>query len=165
MHLRKFSSKEYTRNMLLWSPWVVLTLNAIDNNSKVAQMSFSIDGENWNAWINFKNTLSFKLDTGDGEKIIYFRVKDRAGNIAEPVSDTILLDTTSLEPEDHTSEKPSFNIVPEIIISIVIIIIIIILIILIIKRKKRSKQKTSPSENIIEKSKTSHNIKNDNKKV
>ena len=73
----------------------LLLLTAEDFGSGVAQMAFSNDGLIWSTWETFNSSRSFDLPTGDGEKIVYFRVRDYTGNIAEPVSESIFLDTTA----------------------------------------------------------------------
>jgi len=73
---------------------VVLSLTAEDIGSGISQMSFSTDDLIWSTWETFNSSRSFDLPTGDGEKTVYFRVRDHIGNIAEPVSDSIYLDTT-----------------------------------------------------------------------
>ncbi|WP_455391979.1 Kelch repeat-containing protein [[Eubacterium] cellulosolvens] len=73
---------------------VNLTLHAVDVGSGCTQMVFSIDGLNWSNWEPFAAEKAFTLTTNDGVKTVYFKVMDRAGNIAEPVYDTIILDTT-----------------------------------------------------------------------
>ena len=57
-------------------------------------MSFSIDGIGWSDWEPFNIYRLMVLPQGDAEKSVYFRVQDFVGNIAEPVFDTIILDTT-----------------------------------------------------------------------
>ncbi len=79
---------------------VDLDLNAVDDTSGVYRMAFSSDGEVWSDWEGFEATGYYELTTGDGEKRIYFKVIDKAGNIAEPVSATIILNTT--EPVKDT---------------------------------------------------------------
>ncbi len=64
---------------------VTLTLDASDATSGVYQMSFSSDGITWTSWEPFQGETDFTLPPNDGEKIVYFRVIDNAGNIAEPV--------------------------------------------------------------------------------
>lgn len=76
---------------------VSLSLQATDHGSRVSQMSFSTDAETWTAWEPFSHESAFTLPASDGEKIIYYRVQDRVGNVAEPVFDTIKLDTTPPE--------------------------------------------------------------------
>ncbi|WP_455392779.1 Kelch repeat-containing protein [[Eubacterium] cellulosolvens] len=83
------NGEEFTGSKL-----VSLSLNAIDLGSGVSKMAFSTDGMVWSAWELFNNTRPFDLQSGDGEKTIYFRAQDYTGNIAEPVTDNIILDTT-----------------------------------------------------------------------
>jgi len=81
---------EYTR-----SNKVILSLQAEDIGSGVSQMTFSTDNCEWSDWVPFCNEINFTFPANDGEKTVYFRVKDYAGNIAEPVQGTIYLDTTA----------------------------------------------------------------------
>lgn len=70
---------------------VNLTLKATDYPSGVDQMSFSSNGVDWSSWEHFKPTKSYTLPLGNGLKTIYFKVRDKAGNIASQVSDSIIL--------------------------------------------------------------------------
>jgi len=72
---------------------VNLSLQARDLGSYVSLMSFSTNGKEWTAWEPYNISISFDLPIGDGEKSVYFRVNDLAGNIAEAVFDTVILDT------------------------------------------------------------------------
>ncbi|WP_455393143.1 Kelch repeat-containing protein [[Eubacterium] cellulosolvens] len=82
------NGEEYTN-----SNKVVLSLQAMDSGSGVAEMAFSNDDIIWSSWEPFNSTKSFEVKTGDGEKIVFFKVRDYAGNIAKQVHDTIILDT------------------------------------------------------------------------
>ncbi len=73
---------------------VLLSLNSEDFGTGVSQMAFSTDGKSWTDWEQFDTTKYFDLPEGDGEKNIYFKVQDHCGNTAEPVTDSIILDTT-----------------------------------------------------------------------
>ena len=53
-------------------------------------MAFSTDGNKWTDWENFSKTASVEFPSGNDEKIVYFKVMDRAGNIAHPAMDTIM---------------------------------------------------------------------------
>jgi len=86
---------------------VSLELHSLDNLSGVSEMSFSNDCEIWSKWENFSKNKSYKLSSGDGQKTIYFKVKDLAGNIADPVSANIILNTTIPEKIKPTKEKSS----------------------------------------------------------
>jgi hypothetical protein len=75
---------------------VILLLYAQDSGSRVERMSFSSDGIIWSVWEDYSVTKSYSLSSGDGQKTIYYRVKDHVGNIGGPVFETIILD--ALEP-------------------------------------------------------------------
>jgi hypothetical protein len=113
-------------------------------------MSLRTDESSWSSWESFTYEKSFILSPNNGKITIYFRVKDKVGNIAEPVSAAILLNTTSPEPEVQAPDKakPSFNLFRSftLLLIIFIIIIIIILSVLKIKRKKRSKRELPTGE-------------------
>ena len=121
---------------------VTLDLDVKDKLSGIDKISFSLDGENWVNWQNFSNRIYYELSPGDGLKIIYFRAMDKAGNIAEPVSASIILNTTNLkinEDKPNDSEPKSFN--WWIIISIMIIIITIIFVLAILKKLTKSTER------------------------
>ena len=96
---------------------VTLKLSAFDPISGVFQMSFSSEKYSWTKWEKFSELRIYFLAPGDGEKTIFFRVLDRAGNIAEPVSSSIILVTvkeitnTKLDDEHLTNNetKPTLN--------------------------------------------------------
>ncbi len=83
--------QEFTNN-----PFVELSLFAQDSGSGVTEMTLraAANGSEWTAWEPFTSARAFTLPPGDGEKLVYLRVQDKAGNIAEPVFDSIILDTT-----------------------------------------------------------------------
>jgi hypothetical protein len=89
---------EYKTN----SSSVTLELYAIDDTSGVAQMMFSTDSVTWTAWESFSTERAFTLPTIDGEKTVYFNVNDHAENIASPVFDIIVLNTT-IEVKKNTT--------------------------------------------------------------
>ncbi|WP_455392648.1 hypothetical protein [[Eubacterium] cellulosolvens] len=81
---------------------VTLQLYAIDDTSGLEAMSFSTDGNVWTPWEPFRYERPFTLPTNDGEKTIYFSVRDGAGNIAQPVITTITLKTPEqIKDSDH----------------------------------------------------------------
>jgi hypothetical protein len=82
---------------------VILNLNSYDGGSGVDKMGFSTDGINWSPWEDYTITRSYTLLSGDGTKNVYFRVRDKAGNVAEPVYAQIVLDTT-VPPLDTDSD-------------------------------------------------------------
>ncbi len=83
---------------------VHLSINAEDTGSGIDQMAFSNDNVNWTSWENFSRTKNYNLTSGNGEKIIYYKIKDRAGNIATSSSKKIILNT-SLEISDIDNDN------------------------------------------------------------
>jgi hypothetical protein len=82
---------------------VILNLNAHDGGSGVEEMGFSSDGISWSPWEDYTITRSYTMLPGDGVKNIYFRVRDKAGNVADPVYAQIVVDTTE-PPLDTDSD-------------------------------------------------------------
>ncbi|WP_455392650.1 Kelch repeat-containing protein [[Eubacterium] cellulosolvens] len=66
---------------------------AKDTGSGVYQMAFSQDGVTWTTWEKFENYKQLNLTSGDGNKVVFLRVKDKADNVAV-TNDSIKLDTT-----------------------------------------------------------------------
>jgi hypothetical protein len=96
------NNEEYTNNSTL-----VLSLYSFDSGSGVYQMSFSENGNNWSIWEQWKPEIIMQLPkTNDGMKTIFFRVSDIAGNIAKPIYDSIILDTT---PPEHLTISVNSN--------------------------------------------------------
>jgi hypothetical protein len=74
---------------------VSLKLDAVDSGSGLSQMAFMSESQTtWSSWEVFSSDKSYKLPIGDGEKTVYFKIKDKANNTAI-ANDTIILDTTS----------------------------------------------------------------------
>jgi predicted RNA-binding Zn-ribbon protein involved in translation (DUF1610 family) len=75
---------------------VNLSLHCFDPepSSGISGMQFSDDGENWTNLESFNNSRNYTLPNQDGTRSVYFRVMDRAGNLAEAVSANILLNMT-----------------------------------------------------------------------
>ncbi len=125
------------------STLVNLKLNALDDLSGVYQMSFSTDGKNWTSWENFNDESSIILPPKDGKKTIYFKVKDLAGNVAEVVSATIVLNTTLPEKDNTTQAKAANGWLIWLIVTITVLILIITIFIgfmIVTKQRKRAKQ-------------------------
>ena len=78
------------------SGFLILSTRAEDSGSGLDSMCFSLDNILWDDWKPFKNESSLTIPSNedDGEKNVYFKVKDKAGNIGSSVSDSIILDTT-----------------------------------------------------------------------
>jgi hypothetical protein len=68
------------------SPEVTLSITASDAASGVARMCFSNDGKKFSAWEPFNSTRAWRLAPGDGEKRVFVKVSDAAGNEGAPVS-------------------------------------------------------------------------------
>jgi hypothetical protein len=73
---------------------VKLTILGVDTGSGIMDISFSDDGKNWDPWEPYRTSRRFMISGEDGEKLIHFKLRDNAGNIGEPISDSIVLDTT-----------------------------------------------------------------------
>lgn len=82
-----FSSGAYTN-----SNTVTLNLSASDV-AGISKMSFSSDGNNWQAEESFSATKSWILTPGDGNKTVYVKFKDNGGNWSNPYSATVTYDT------------------------------------------------------------------------
>lgn len=74
-------------------PAVELSVEACDTapSSGVDLMQFSADGTNWSAWEPYSPRKHYNLSGPDGPKTILFRVRDRAGNVADAVSASMVL--------------------------------------------------------------------------
>ncbi|MEM4729132.1 MAG: M6 family metalloprotease domain-containing protein [Thermoplasmata archaeon] len=81
-------------SVLTADPRLLLQLAATDAVSGPWEMRFSMDARNWTNWIPFATEHEMTLTPGDGERSVFFQVRDRVGNEASPVSATIILDTT-----------------------------------------------------------------------
>jgi len=77
------------------SPDVRLSLKAsdADPSSGISLMQFSDDGVGWTDWEPYLPVRAYKLPAPDGQKTVHFRVRDRAGNVADAVSASVVLDT------------------------------------------------------------------------
>ncbi len=73
---------------------VTLSLSATDNSGTVTQMQCSSDGTTFTPAEPYKTSTSWTLPAGDGQKTVYVKFGDAAGNWSSPVSDAINLDTT-----------------------------------------------------------------------
>jgi hypothetical protein len=75
---------------------VILTIIPKNNETEILEMSFSIDNQSWLPWESFNPVRPFELSNGDGEKIVYARIKDSKTKTASAF-DSIILDTTPPE--------------------------------------------------------------------
>ncbi|MDI6916985.1 MAG: PKD domain-containing protein, partial [Thermoplasmatales archaeon] len=88
------------------SSTVTLTLSAVDAVSMMISNDVYFSGATWKS---YNTSETWTLSAGDGTKTVYFKCKDAAGNVADPVSDAILLDTTpptaTITPDKTTIYK------------------------------------------------------------
>jgi N-acetylneuraminic acid mutarotase len=71
---------------------VTLSICATDAFSGLGQMCFSNDGTHFSGWELYANRKDWTLTPGAGEKIIYLKVRDKAGNVEKLVSAKIILE-------------------------------------------------------------------------
>jgi len=72
---------------------VTLSLSYSDTLSGVKDCRYRNESCSWTGWESCVSTKSWELTSGDGEKTVYYQVRDYADNVKE-VSDSIILDTT-----------------------------------------------------------------------
>jgi hypothetical protein len=65
-----------------------------------------MDGLDWSTWEKFTNTKEFELLGGNGKKIVFLKVMDKAGNIGGPVSASIVYDSTKLYDDTDNDGYP-----------------------------------------------------------
>ena len=97
---------------------VTLTLSAQDSagGSGISQMRFSNDGSIWSAPEAYAVSKSWALLAGDGEKTVYAKFSDAAGNWSTPATDAIILDTTApviviTSPADNSTTNQKNSII------------------------------------------------------
>lgn len=91
---------------------VSLNLTASDENGPVQVSISNTAGDFSGGWQNVQGTHSWTLTAGDGEKTVYAKFRDAAGN-ESTASDTILLDTTPPAVSGVTNNgKYSTNVTP-----------------------------------------------------
>jgi hypothetical protein len=101
------NAAEYTNSVS-----VTLNLSAEDNagGSGLSQMQFSNDNAVWSTAENYSNVKQWALAAGDGNKAVYVKFKDAAGNWSNPVSDSIVLDVTApAEPLINQVVSPVYS--------------------------------------------------------
>lgn len=72
--------------------FVTLTLTSDDTFDNDLECRYSNDGSIWEDWETCTTTKSWTLSSGDGEKTVYYEIKDDAENVVQD-SDSITLDT------------------------------------------------------------------------
>ncbi|HZG79968.1 MAG TPA: Ig-like domain-containing protein [Brevibacillus sp.] len=73
---------------------VDLDITFADENGQV-EMSLSNDNLTWSAWEAAQTKKAITLPSGDGEKKVYLKLRDQAGNVTDAGSSQIILDTTA----------------------------------------------------------------------
>jgi hypothetical protein len=126
---------------------VTLKLTASDQLSGVDKMSFCTLDQNWSSWEDFSDIRSYNLTTENGEKQIFYRVKDKAGNIAVPASARITLVLPTPETQKQKPDDTNWFLLILIII-IIIILILLISIKMIVNKKKRNKSISSEGQDL-----------------
>lgn len=72
---------------------VSLSISGSDSTSSVSEMIISENSDFSGAsWENFSTSKDYELSQGDGEKTIYMKLKDQAGNESDSISKKINLD-------------------------------------------------------------------------
>ncbi|MGE5558779.1 MAG: fibronectin type III domain-containing protein [Bacillota bacterium] len=77
---------------------VILTVYAEDSESGMAAMAFSNEGKQWTTWESYRTEKKWILSTGNGEKTVYAKFKDNAGNVSAAVTATIILQQPDITP-------------------------------------------------------------------
>ncbi|MDD4554034.1 MAG: T9SS type A sorting domain-containing protein [Bacteroidales bacterium] len=91
---------------------VTLTLNATDNLSGVSKMQFCNDGVSWSAWETYTTSKSWNLSTNGGNsspgnKTVYAKFRDAAGNTSSTATDNIqLLESLPVSVSISVSNNP-----------------------------------------------------------
>jgi hypothetical protein len=74
---------------------VSLTLSWADADSGVSQVRASDDGETWSAWRNVQQSIPWTIGSAEGVHTVHAQFRDRAGNVSETTTDTIVMDTVA----------------------------------------------------------------------
>uniref|UniRef100_A0A4Y8PSN3 Ig-like domain-containing protein n=2 Tax=Paenibacillus athensensis TaxID=1967502 RepID=A0A4Y8PSN3_9BACL len=83
-----------------------VTLTLDDQGTGAAYMQFSDDNAQWSEWEAYNTTKLYSLSAGEGQKHVYARLRDVAGNISQSAEATIMLDlppVISLEVYDGST--------------------------------------------------------------
>lgn len=87
---------------------LTLLLGAVDNLSGVSKVRFSTDGV-WDTeqWESFVPVKTVSIPSGDGNKTMYYQIKDSAGLITT-YTESIILDTT--KPVANAGQSQTINV-------------------------------------------------------
>ena len=72
-----------------------VTVIATDDLSGVSDMQFSTDGQRWDDWREYQPLTLWSFPQVDGTRRLWVRVRDRSGNVSEPATAAITIDTVS----------------------------------------------------------------------
>lgn len=72
---------------------VPVDLTAIDDLSGVTEMAFSSDAVSYTAWQPFASSTTWTFPPGDGDRMLWAKVKNGVGLISEPASAKVAVDT------------------------------------------------------------------------
>jgi len=88
---------------------VTLNLSAQDEQggSGLDKMQFSNNNNNWSTPENYASSKSWTLASGDGNKTVYVKYEDSAGNWSNSYSDTIILDESAPSAPVVTDDGPT----------------------------------------------------------
>jgi len=77
---------------------VTVSVSPDSDYSGVTDMQFGSDGVTFGSWMPFAAVTNVSLNPGDGQKYVYARLRDAAGNVSVVViNDSIILDQTGPE--------------------------------------------------------------------
>ncbi len=82
--------REYVNNRQ-----INVRVNVTDDQSQANDIDFQLsnNGYNWSSWYSATSSTNWTLDYGEGQKTIYFRFRDDAGNVSSTERHVINLDT------------------------------------------------------------------------
>lgn len=74
---------------------IKVQVKASDDQSRTADIDFQLsnNGYSWSTWYSATSTINWNLDYGDGQKTIYYRFRDDAGNVSKTERYVVTLDT------------------------------------------------------------------------
>jgi hypothetical protein len=117
---------------------VQLAISCHDDGSGIDGVCLSFDGEEWGPWSDPNAACLLSLGDEEGMRSVFVKVRDRAGNEAGPVFDTIELNSTL--PDTETNEdgtEESTDPMPLVALAIIVVITIALLVFL-LKGRQRS---------------------------
>jgi len=82
--------REYVNNRQ-----INVRVNVTDNQSQTHDIDFQLsnNGYTWSSWYSATSSTNWTLDYGEGQKTIYYRFKDDAGNVSNAERYVVTLDT------------------------------------------------------------------------